>query len=80
MRAIYGWAMCSPELGLRSIPARGDHAVLGIDMDLGRLIKRRLRKCGDRFTTHIKKAPQLQGSARLSMIAGAGLEPATPAL
>jgi hypothetical protein len=28
----------------------------------------------------MKKAPQLSGSARLQMIAGAGLEPATPAL
>ena len=29
---------------------------------------------------HMKKAKQLFGSARLRKIAGAGLEPATPAL
>jgi hypothetical protein len=33
----------------------------------------RLRNC-------MKKAPQLNGSARLQKVAGAGLEPATPAL
>ncbi len=32
------------------------------------------------LTNHMNKAPQLFMSARLLLIAGAGLEPATPAL
>ena len=35
---------------------------------------------GLRSRDHTSKAPQLRGSARLQTIAGAGLEPATPAL
>jgi hypothetical protein len=33
-----------------------------------------------RLRIYMKKAPQLTESARLQVIAGAGLEPATPAL
>ena len=32
------------------------------------------------FRSHMKKTPQLLKSARLPIVAGAGLEPATPAL
>jgi hypothetical protein len=40
----------------------------------------RLPRQGRRLRKHMKRAPQQLGIARLSMIAGAGLEPATPAL